>query len=290
MPGFDLHTHTVFSDGTTTLEDNVAMARSAGLSGIAVTDHDTVDHIAPALALADGVEVIPGAEVSAELDERSVHVLGYWFDPTDRDLLDELDRIRGERESRAVKIVARFNELGVPITIERVREFAGDAPIGRPHLAAAVVEVGAAADAQEVFDRWLADGGPAYVAKYAVRPPRAVELIVAAGGVAVLAHPGLFGRTGDGVSDTDVEEMVAVGLAGIEADHPMHTPDQVRRYHDLAVAHGLVVTAGSDFHGDRKDARIGDAASPAEAVDRLRGRVTAGSGAAPPAEPVSARP
>jgi len=277
VPGYDLHSHTVFSDGTTTPEQNVAGAIAAGLEGLGVTDHDTVEHLDAFIEAADGtdLEIVPGSEISAELDERSVHILGYWFDRSDGPLIDELDRVRHERQHRAVAIVEKLNALGVPVTFARVAELAGDAPIGRPHLATAVVETGAAADLQEVFDRWLQDGGPAYVPKHAVSPVRAVELVRAAGGAAVLAHPGLFGRTGAGVDDVDIEAMVGAGLAGIEADHPDHTPEQKARYGDLARAFGLVVTAGSDYHGDRKDLRIGDATVVRAAVEALRGRLPA---------------
>jgi predicted metal-dependent phosphoesterase TrpH len=184
MPGFDLHTHSTESDGTTTIEENVAAAVALGLAGIAITDHDTMSGVGRAVAAAEGtgLEVIPGTEFSAELDGVSVHVLGYWTDPDDPALAAEMDRLRNERERRAQEIVARFEGLGIPVSFARVAEIAGNAPIGRPHIAAAVVELGAASDTREVFDRYLADGGPAYVPKYAVDPVTAVELLVGAGG------------------------------------------------------------------------------------------------------------
>ncbi|MDP9023668.1 MAG: PHP domain-containing protein [Actinomycetota bacterium] len=279
MSGYDLHTHTTASDGTTTAEDNVRLALAAGLGGLAVTDHDSVAAWDDSFAAADGtaLEVVPGAELSAELGGYSVHVLGYWFDPSDGALTAELHRLRTERDRRAQEIVERFVELGVPVSLDRVRQLAGDAPIGRPHVAAAVVDTGAARDVSEVFDRWLHDGGPAYVPKYAVDPVRCVRLIVEAGGVAVLAHPGLYGpaeqaRAGVGLDVATVEEMAAAGLAGIEADHPDHTAEQVARYGDLARAHGLVVTAGSDFHGERKDLDLGQATTSRARVEVLRER------------------
>ena len=275
MPGYDLHTHTTFSDGTTTPEHNVEVALRLGLEGLGVTDHDTTATYERALAAADGtaLEIVTGAEVSAELDGHSVHVLGYWFDPADPALADEMDRVRNERERRAEEIVIRFrDEIGLPVSIERVRELAGNAPIGRPHIATAVIETGAAQDTQEVFDRWLYDGGPAYVPKYAVHPDRAVQLIVAAGGVAVLAHPGLYARKDLGIDDDVIAGMAAAGLAGIEADHPDHTPERAAHFRDLARAHDLVLTAGSDYHGDRKDLVLGQATTPRDAVERLRER------------------
>ncbi len=274
MSGYDLHTHSTYSDGATSIEDNIREAVGLGLEGIGVTDHDTTAPFGPARDAADaaGIDVVLGTEFSAEEDGRSIHVLGYWVDPGFVPLAEELDRLRDERTDRARRIVARFNDLGIEVRFERVRELAGDAPIGRPHLAAAVVESGAASSTREVFDRYLADGGPAYVPKHAVSPERAVELLVAACGVPVLAHPGLYGdRTGEeGVPDELVERMVASGLAGIEADHPDHREEHRQRYRDLARAHGLVVTAGSDHHGKGDEDRLGRATTDRETVERLR--------------------
>ena len=272
MAGYDLHTHTNLSDGTTTPEENVAAAVALGLEGLGVTDHDTTAPLERAYAAAAGtdLEIVPGTEFSAELDGSSVHVLGYWIHPDDVPLQTEMDRLRNERVRRAEQIVERFHDLGIPVEMARVRELAGEAPIGRPHIARAVVETGAASVLREVFDRWLADGKPANVPKYAVDPVTAVELIRAAGGVAVLAHPGLYGREGDGLTDEVIEAMSAAGLAGIEADHPDHTDEQRARYGALARRLGLLVTAGSDYHGERKEHRIGDATTSREVVEALR--------------------
>jgi 3',5'-nucleoside bisphosphate phosphatase len=213
-----------------------------------------------------------GTEFSAEHQGHSVHVLGFWIDPGFAPLADELDRLRDERRDRAQRIVERFHGLEVPVSFERVLELADGAPIGRPHIAQAVVDTGAASSVREVFDRYLADGGPAYVEKHAVDPMRAVELLVAACGVAVLAHPGLYGaRDGQGGIDEGlVEAMTDAGLAGIEADHPDHTPAQRAHYRDLARGLGLAVTAGSDYHGDAKTNRLGSATTPREVVEALR--------------------
>jgi 3',5'-nucleoside bisphosphate phosphatase len=274
LPGYDLHTHSDASDGTTPIEANIADAVALGLDGLAVTDHDTTAPFARAVAVAEDtdLEVILGTEFSAELDGRSLHVLGYWVDPVHAPLVGEMDRLRNERRRRAERIVANLNDLDVPVTYARVEELAAGAPIGRPHIAQAVVETGAAADIREVFDTWLADGGPADVPKHAVDPVRAVELLREAGGVAVLAHPGLFGvRDGlTGVDEEVVEVMVEAGLVGIEADHPDHTDEVRNRYRDLAKGLGLEVTAGSDYHGEAKTNQLGCATTSREVVEALR--------------------
>ncbi|MFP5309538.1 MAG: PHP domain-containing protein [Actinomycetes bacterium] len=279
MAGFDMHSHTDLSDGTTTPEQNVADAVRLGLEGLAVTDHDTTAPFDRAIAAAEGtgLEIVPGVEFSAEHDGTSVHVLGFWVSATDADLQAEMDRLRNERERRAEQIVERFNALPepIPVTIVRVRELAGEAPIGRPHIAKAVVETGMVPDERAVFDRYLADDGPCYVPKYAVDPVRAVELLRGAGGVAVVAHPGLFGnrRADDpGLPDDVVESMAAAGMGGIEAAHPDHTDAHRARYTDLARALDLVVTAGSDYHGEAKTNRLGSATTARDVVESLRAR------------------
>jgi 3',5'-nucleoside bisphosphate phosphatase len=274
VSGYDLHTHSTYSDGLNSIEANVAAAAALGLQGIGITDHDTTAPFEDARLAADaaGIEAVLGTEFSAEEQGMSVHVLGLWIDPGYEPLAAELDRLRDERSHRARRIVERFHALDIPVTFERVQAIAGDAPIGRPHLAAAVVELGAAGSITEVFERYLADGGPAYVPKHAVTPERAVELLVASGGVAVVAHPGLYGdRTSDrGLPREVIERMCAVGLAGIEADHPDHRPEHRAYYRELATALDLAVTAGSDHHGRGPHDRVGRATTPAEVVERLR--------------------
>ena len=273
---FDLHTHSVRSDGHHTPTEVVALARDAGLAGLALTDHDTGDGLAEALEAGEeyGIEVVPGTEFSAELDGRSVHVLAYWHDHAEPTLAAELLRLRDTRSDRAVRMVANFNALGIPITFERVLEIAAGAPVGRPHLAQAVVEIGACADEREVFDRYLADGGPADAPKHAVDPVRAVELLRGAGGVVVLAHPALFGaRDGDEEIPTSaLEAMVDVGLAGVEATHPAHSGPAVERWTALARRYGLLVTAGSDHHGGEREVPVGAAVTGRETLERLRSR------------------
>jgi 3',5'-nucleoside bisphosphate phosphatase len=263
----DLHTHTVHSDGTTTPAVNAAMAASAGLRGLALTDHDTIagwDEMADACRRR-GLLFVPGIELSTERGEASVHLLGYWPDPEHPELNRECDRLRHERDRRARQILARLDTLGVTITWEQVAAVARSAPVGRPHVAAAMVEAGAVADVASAFELYLGDGGPAWVPKYALDPVAGLRLIRAAGGVGVLAHPG----TGD-VSDELAEELADAGLAGVESFHPGHDGETAARWAGWARERELVATGSSDFHGDAKSVRIGERGTDVPALETLR--------------------
>lgn len=275
MPGIDLHTHSSCSDGTLPPAEVVRLAAEAGLEVVALTDHDTTEGLAEAREAGAelGIEVVPGIELSAEHEGRSVHVLAYWPDPEEPELVAELERLRDERLGRAAAMIERLRELGIGISLGRVREIAGGGPIVRPHIAQALVEAGAVADEQEAFDRYIADGGPAYVEKHALAPVDAVRLILRAGGACVLAHPGLWDdRAGpSGVPEEVIEAMAAAGMHGLEVDHPDHAPEQRERYRRLAARLGLVPTGGSDFHGDRLErSPLGGAVCDPEAFAKLR--------------------
>ena len=273
---FDLHTHTVHSDGTTTPAENAVLAAASGLDGLALTDHDTVDGWDEArAACADaGVAFVPGIELSTEDQGASVHVLGYWVDPQDPALAEECRRLRVTRTDRATAILGLLADLGVVIDPAAVRSLAGSAPVGRPHIAQAMVDAGVVDSIDQAFDRYLADGGPAWVVKHAVSPEKGVRLIRGAGGVAVLAHPGGHddgdGRVG-GVGVDLVDRLVTVGLAGLEAEHAGHAPGTVSYWRRVAAERGLVVTGSSDFHGARKGVQLGASTTSGEAVDALRG-------------------
>jgi 3',5'-nucleoside bisphosphate phosphatase len=268
----DLHTHTRHSDGLTTPSENAALAAAEGLAVVALTDHDTfagLEEAAEACA-ARGLGFVPGVELSAEHDEVSIHVLGYWPDPEDPALAGECERLRTERDRRAAVMVERIRAAGGEVSLERVREIAGGAPVGRPHLAQAMVEAGVVADHQAAFDEWIGDDGRAYEPKRALHPVAAVQLLRGAGGVAVLAHPGASGRGAEaGVPLDLVDEMVAAGLAGIEADSTAHAPDVADRWREVARGRHLVVTGSSDFHGRRPGARLGERTTSQEALDAL---------------------
>lgn len=274
----DLHTHTAYSDGTTTPEENAALAAEAGLAGIALTDHDTMDGWArmAAACAAHDLLFVPGVELSAELDGSSVHVLGYGMDPADAAFTAECDRLRGERDRRAQVMTERLAAVGLPVTWPMVLAHAAGAPVGRPHIGAALVEAGVVADLDEAFDRWLGEDGPVHEPKHALHPVGAVALIRDAGGVAVLAHPGTtLGLPA--LADALLDELAAAGLAGLEAEHPAHDPPLTAAWRAAAERRGLVVTGSSDFHGGRKSVRIGERATPQHVVDALRASTRGGT-------------
>jgi predicted metal-dependent phosphoesterase TrpH len=263
----DLHLHTIHSDGTETPEAVVGMARQARLTAIAITDHDTLAGLAAAqaAALTHAIELIPGVELSATDGHSDVHILGYFVDASTPGFSDELDRLREGRRTRAERIVEKLKALGVPIELERVLAIAGTAPIGRPHIAAAIIEAGGATAIDEVFDRYLGYRGPAYVPKRTLTPAGAIDLVRQAGGVAVLAHPGSLRR------DDLVPELKAAGLQGIAGWHPKHDAGRVSRYTAMAQAMGLAVTGGSDFHGGgRGTAVVGEQPVPSSVLAPLR--------------------
>jgi predicted metal-dependent phosphoesterase TrpH len=276
MPRIDLHAHSNRSDGTFTPRELVRLAAERELDVVALTDHDTTDGLDEAFAqgASSGVEVVPGVEFSAEFDRTSVHVLCYWMDVRNEGLQAELRRLRDDRFRRGELMVERLRELGVPIEFERVREIAGEATIVRPHVAQAMVEAGAVETEKEAFERYIGDGRPAHVAKHALDPVDAVALIDAAGGVCVLAHPGMWGDQSS-VPEALIARMADAGMRGLEVDHPDHPPEAREHYRRLAGQLGLVATGGSDCHGIRYDpVRLGTSLCEPEAFDALRAVVS----------------
>jgi 3',5'-nucleoside bisphosphate phosphatase len=250
----DLHTHSSVSDGTDRPDELVRHARSAGLDVIALTDHDTVDGWATArgAGAAENVLVVPGVEMSTRLHGAGVHVLAYLVDPAYPPLADELARVRESRATRLSDMTRLLTQAGMPLDVADVLTVAGQASsIGRPHVADALVAKGYVADRREAFTRLLAEGGPAYVPRYAPATVDAVRTIAAAGGVAVLAHP--WGRGSRRVLDsTAIAALADAGMAGIEVDHEDHDPADRTELRDIAAELGLVVTGSSDYHGTGK--------------------------------------
>jgi 3',5'-nucleoside bisphosphate phosphatase len=273
----DLHVHSNASDGTDDPAEVIRRAGAAGLDVVALTDHDTQAGVDEArAALPSGLTLVPGMELSCQLGERSVHLLGYLFDPADPELSAETARIRDDRTYRARAMVGRFQELGAPVTWEQVTAIADGAVVGRPHLARALVASGVIADTADAFtDDWIADGGRAFVGRYAPDVARAVGLVRAAGGVPVLAHPRSPGYE---VPDEVIEGLAEAGLGGIEVFHADHDQSQRVRLAQLAAALKLIMTGGSDDHGgylpggrppDGSGSGLGTETTPPEEYERL---------------------
>ena len=268
----DLHVHSSASDGTDPPAEVMRRAARAGLDVVALTDHDTVAGHAEARAAAGPVTLLPGMELSCRLASRSLHLLAYLFDPDQPELAAELARIRDDRVLRAQAMVDKLAGLGVDISWEQVAAIAGQAVVGRPHIARAMAASGAIASPREAFTRdWIADGGRAYVGRYALDPARAIGLVRAAGGVAALAHPRAGRDTW--VTDEQITGLAAAGLAGLEVFHPDQS--EAERARLLALAHDLdlVATGGSDDHGSLTGYRLGCETTPAEAYQDLLSRV-----------------
>jgi len=273
MPGYDLHSHSSRSDGTLGPAEVMVLAAQRDLAGVALTDHDTFDGLKEAAATAEdlGLEFVPGIEFSAEYDGASLHILGYWVDPDDLEIEAELLRLTATRFRRGEMIVEKLRELGFDVSLERVLELAGGEAIARPHIAQAMVESGIVADEKEAFDRYISDEGLAYVPKHALPPLDALRLIGQAGGVCVLAHPGMW-RGSDTVPDALIEEMATAGMVGIEVRHPDHDEEMRAKYAAMAERLDLVATAASDCHGERYGFRMGEERTDAEAFAELKRR------------------
>src|SRR5258706_2948524 len=257
----DLHMHSTASDGVYTPTEVVQIALTNQMDFIALTDHDNVNGLAEARqAAAEKLEVLPGVELSTEEDQKDRHLLGYLFDPDNEPFLTMLVELRNARVSRADRIVQKLAALGVNVSLERVYALAGTGSVGRPHIARAMLEQGYVSSLQEAFDKYLEDGGPAFVPHYRLAPADAIQLLHQAGGIAVLAHPGRLDANYHQILDS----LVPVGLDGIEVYYPDHTPEIVRDLRQLAAQHNLVMTVGSDFHRREGDgsARIGTVKVP----------------------------
>lgn len=249
----------------------MAHLRDIGL--LAITDHDTIagNDEAVAAGNAQGVRVICGIEVSALSRQGETHVLGYGVQPSDAATLARIAALRGVREWRARSILDKLTRFGIHIPFEQVRALAGDAMIGRPHVARALVMAGAVQTEQEAFDLYLAEGKPAFVPHEGLTPAQAVQLIHEAGGLAVLAHPGLYA----GDLSALLDELIPAGLDGIEVFYPLHTSEQTAHFAEVARRHRLLLTGGSDFHGPRGDAELslGSVHVPPEHIEALLARL-----------------
>lgn len=278
----DLHLHSTYSDGTNTPEELVALAAEAGLAAAVLTDHDTMEGTPRFLAAARaaGLRSLAGMEISADVPRRTVHLLAYGCDPAEPRLAAALARIRDGRAERNAHILEKLGRLGAPISMEEVRAEAGNAEVvGRPHIAAALVRRGFAEDRVDAFRRFLGRGAPAYAERYRLSPEEALSLVAGAGGVVSLAHPASTGYNPAELRRF-VGRLAEHGLAGIECLYTGYLPNQVEEYVGLAREFGLLVTGGTDYHGDNKPGiRIGVAYGrlkvPLSAFEALEARCNA---------------
>jgi predicted metal-dependent phosphoesterase TrpH len=263
----DLHCHSTASDGTLAPAEVVRLAQRSGLSAVALTDHDTINGVAEAAAEAHrlGIDFLPGIEISCEFPHPGTcHLLGYGVDPDSAVLRDLTSRLIEGRDNRNPRIVAKLNELGVAITMDEVeseaRRDAGDEkkPIGRPHIAAVLLRKGYVSSIKQAFDKYLAQGAPAYFDKERLTPRQALDLVRQSGGLPVLAHPVQLRTESDPQLERVVKDLVDLGLAGIEVVHSDHDDAMVEKCGLLADRYGLLKTGGSDFHGsNKKDIALG---------------------------------
>ncbi len=267
----DLHIHTYYSDSTSSPEEVVEQAQQNGLSCIAIVDHDTIDGIAPTIAAAAkyGLEVVPGIELSSEINGKDVHILGYFIDCANEHFSARIKQMQGSRVGRMEEMIAKLRLLGVNnIALEEVAALAKSDSLGRPHLAKVLVAKGVVSDVRQAFDRYLSEGAPAYVSKFQQTPYEAIQLIRGAGGVAVLAHPLIT------AVDELIPSFVREGLGGIEVYYPNCSNNTIHFYEGIAQKHGLAVTGGSDAHGEAKRYTfVGRIKIPYDLVEKLREKV-----------------
>ncbi len=263
----DLHTHTTFSDGSLSPEELLRIAREIGLKALAITDHDTVEALQSALKLAPqyGIEIIPAIELGTHVNGTELHFLGYLIDIDSDTLSHYLEEIRITRRNRAVAILKKLSAYGLHLRLEEVLRRAGGGSIGRPHIAAAMVENGLVSSFQEAFDLWIGDGKPAHVNKGQHSPEELIHLIHEADGIAILAHPG------NRVSQSLIRRFIRAGLDGIEVIHPSHDDQTQQMLKEIARKYGLLMTGGSDFHGFRGHQNVfGNFIIPYKVVEQLK--------------------
>jgi predicted metal-dependent phosphoesterase TrpH len=267
----DLHTHSRASDGEFTASEVAERAKAAGIGVWALSDHDTVAGLEEARVAADraGIRLVPGIELSVFLDQKEIHLLGHFIDPAHPSVRNFEDFLAARRRERMGQIVVKLAALGIRVRVEDIEKWSGGKTIGRPHVARALIEVGAAATVKEAFERYLGEGKPAYVGRYRLEADEAVRLIRGAGGTATVAHPG--------VSKLERHELVrlrAAGVDGLEVHHADHVPSQREKLLRIAEELSLVPTAGSDYHGVTisPDRRLGQVTMPAEDLARLEAR------------------
>ena len=263
--GIDLHIHSDASDGTYSPDQILAQALDSNIAAIALTDHDTISGSKEAIRIGPPSEVkfLTGVEISANPPASfpcsgSFHILGYAIDLEDPPLNQMLEELQKARKNRNPRILETLKELGMPLTMEDVQAETGDGQMGRPHIARVMVTKGYVGSINEAFDKYLGKGKPAYVDKYRLESDQAIELILTANGIPVLAHPGLVEPTTDLPFENLIQTLKSMGLKGIEVYYPEHTPESMNEYITIADQYDLLMTGGTDFHGALKpDLKMG---------------------------------
>ena len=269
MSRVDLHIHSNASDGRYSPAEIVRTAATAGLTVIALTDHDTIDGLVPAIEAAKefpSLMLIPGVELSTDIPSGEVHVLGYFIEYSDQELKASLERMRNSRANRADKMVAKLKELGCNIELERVKEIAGNGALGRAHIAQALLEKGYIGSFKDAFTKYIGHGCPAYVGREKLTPAEAVKLVFKANGLPVLAHP--FTALNP---EEVIKELKTVGLVGMEVYYAGYLPTEVNSLLSLAQKYDLIPTGGTDYHGidATSDITIGGTDVPIQSVEKL---------------------
>ena len=266
----DLHTHTTHSDGFFSPKEIIQKAKKVSLDVISVTDHDNIKGFKEAYEAGKelGVEVIPGVEISSEIGDREIHILGYFFDPENSELERYLSFFREERIKRAGRIVNKLMNLGFEITLDEILKKAGRSSVGRPHIAHAMLERGIVSSYYEAFNKYIGNGAPAFEKKVHLSPQSAFRIINEAGGLSFIAHPG-------NIHEKLLKELIDAGMDGIEVIHPSHSKLQQKFYRGIVNSYFLLESGGSDFHGGKREdeANLGQYFTSIPAVEAMRKRL-----------------
>ncbi len=245
----DLHMHTTFSDGFFSPQELIKKCSEKELSVISITDHDSVESFPDSIKYGKeyDVEVICGVELSTTIEEKDIHILGYFVDYTNSIFLETLQFFRAERKKRAERIIEKLNDLKIFITLADIEKYSGQGAIGRPHIANALVEHGYVRSYKEAFDKYLIPGSPAYETKFPFHSAEAIQLIKKSGGLSFIAHPGEY------ITENILRQLIKEGIDGIEVIHPSHSSEHINYYRGIVNEYFLLESGGSDFHGGRKN-------------------------------------
>lgn len=272
MKKYDMHTHTFYSDGILSPQKLVDMAVKYNLQGIAITDHDAIEGIEEGIAQSRKYKdfiIIPGIEFGTVYDDEEVHILGYFIDYKNNELINITNKLKSERITRGIKMVNKLNELGLKIDLNDVKKHSGEDYIGRPHVGRALIDKGYVKSLDEAFEKYLDRGMPAYVERFQLNVEETITLINNVGGISILAHPGLLKKR------AIVQYVISKGINGIECMHSKHTEDDTNYFTQIAKENDLIITAGSDYHGEliNKKMPLGDYFIDINEISEMRRRI-----------------